>query len=498
MRKLAALVALSLLFSFTCGYLLIVVQQSLRQTTKPELISSELRRFLSEEKPDFKIVFDEYDDELLNPSLALPQTVRYAREDLLALEKFQNDCNAKPGKISPSLSKAVQFYTIICSHKSFSEGFFSKKPYFLPTGQSFSAAAMQNGYKLDEISRYLHITERASAGLDVSQKVFSDFQWKNWSQIYARNRVVLTSKWALVRANYIEDDITYSVFPIEKWDGFWKHTAFKASLITPETRAECFSVTEGACWSVNYLKAMQYQRGPQIAGLFVVLIATVVLFVLLLLEVINQRRDNRKIKFSLDMLTHELRTPLTQLNFNIEKMRQQFDELPVSSQMSVLDIMNQAQRLNLLARNSTHYLSDTKANYFKIQPSEIGDMKAYVEHSLDLYLDDINLSWDIKKTDFKIDLYWFGVCMKNIVENAVKHGEKPIQVRVTLRYDLIAFEVQDAGVFKEKPKAEASSESGLGLGLNLVRQIMQQLGGELEITTGPTAVVIKVRRNHEK
>ncbi|MBY0452551.1 MAG: HAMP domain-containing histidine kinase, partial [Bdellovibrionaceae bacterium] len=293
------------------------------------------------------------------------------------------------------------------------------------------------------------------------------------------------------------DDMTYSVYPMAAWKSFWNGTGFRPTALITDSRRDCFSSVEGVCWSVNYLKAVRYQRGTQILGLCLLLVTTLVLFVLLLLEVIQKRRDSEKIKFSLDMLTHELRTPLTQLNFNIEKMRDQFDVLPDAAQLGLLDMMNQVQKLNLLARNSTHYLSGSKESYFKIQPTEVTDFKIFVEHILDLYLNEISVVWNGEKAHFKIDLFWFGVCLKNLVENALKHGQKPIVVGITSNVDEISIEVQDAGEFKKKSRADDESDQNLGLGLGLVRKILKQMNGELEMKSNPTRAIMRVKKYEE-
>lgn len=496
MRKLAALVALSLIFSFTCGYLLIVVQQSLKRTIKPELISIELRRLLREaDGSQLKISFDQYEEDLLNPAFALPQTVDYSRADLQTLEKYRTTCafNEK-GRRPISIAKAIEFYDIICAKKTFKPLFFTRKPFMLPSGESFSSVALKNGYKNEEILHYLHLTERAAYETSELSGILADFEWRSWNQVYRKSRVVLTPQWALVRANFIEDDLAYTVFPISQWNSFWSRTAFKAVPYTSDLRTECFSVSEKICWSVQYLKAVQYQSGTEILLLCGLLFVTLILFFLLLLEVVHKRRDNEKIKFSLDMLTHELRTPLTQMNFNIEKLRGQFDQLPDAAQLGLLDTMNQVQRLNQLARNSTHYLSASATGNFKIQAAEVNDIEAYVKHCLDLYLDEIELSFVTQSTSFKTDPFWLGVCLKNIVENALKHGQKPVRVLIDISESEMCIEVSDAGVFKKRQKKSTSAYLNLGLGLNLVRKILKELGGRLDIQTEPTVVKMKVQK----
>jgi len=79
--------------------------------------------------------------------------------------------------------------------------------------------------------------------------------------------------------------------------------------------------------------------------------------------------------------------------------------------------------------------------------------------------------------------------IRNLLENAAKHGRPPITIAVTRRDDMARIVVADAGegiavaererVFEPfyRPAGRAESSGGWGLGLSLVRQIAKRHGG---------------------
>lgn len=88
------------------------------------------------------------------------------------------------------------------------------------------------------------------------------------------------------------------------------------------------------------------------------------------------------------------------------------------------------------------------------------------------------------------------------LDNAVKHGEPPFQVRVSRAGEAIVFEVEDHG--KGLPPHErervlrpfergqrARTTPGTGLGLSIAAQIAQRMGGRVELTQGAIGLTFR-------
>jgi signal transduction histidine kinase len=87
--------------------------------------------------------------------------------------------------------------------------------------------------------------------------------------------------------------------------------------------------------------------------------------------------------------------------------------------------------------------------------------------------------------------------IRNLLENAVKHGRPPITIAVTRHKDMARIVVADAGqgiaaaererVFEPfyRPAGRSESSGGWGLGLSLVRQIAERHGGAASCEAAP-------------
>ncbi len=88
----------------------------------------------------------------------------------------------------------------------------------------------------------------------------------------------------------------------------------------------------------------------------------------------------------------------------------------------------------------------------------------------------------------------------NLLTNAVKYSPQRTEVTVTARKDdgHIRIAVKDQGIgmdqkevkqifqkFYRTKKAEESGEAGTGIGLSIVQQIVEQHGGQIEVTSQP-------------
>ena len=101
---------------------------------------------------------------------------------------------------------------------------------------------------------------------------------------------------------------------------------------------------------------------------------------------------------------------------------------------------------------------------------------------------------------FKMDVYWFGICVKNLLENALHHGKSPVMITWGLLGDELTLTVTDAGECPYKNLDEilnsdrtGKNSRGLGLGMSIVQKIMQEMGGKLSYQQTPTTFSLFLR-----
>jgi signal transduction histidine kinase len=95
------------------------------------------------------------------------------------------------------------------------------------------------------------------------------------------------------------------------------------------------------------------------------------------------------------------------------------------------------------------------------------------------------------------------ILVRNLVSNALRHGEPPVLVQVVNQGEGASLRVLDAGPGVPAPERErlgerffrgsAATERGSGLGLSIVRRIVELHHGTVEFAAGPDGRGLEVR-----
>jgi signal transduction histidine kinase len=210
----------------------------------------------------------------------------------------------------------------------------------------------------------------------------------------------------------------------------------------------------------------------------------------------RERRNGEQI-FMLRTLSHELRTPLTAMTLAAETLRERFDALDERGQQDLLVMLAETQKLARVVRGSGQALLSAAQGRSGIQ--SLACVVEVVEAALEPFEAKIHAALPEGPVPFCTDPFWLGLCVSNLVRNAVIHGKPPVRATLVVKERMLIFSVEDAGTFdglpgtRFAPFRRGSQSAGLGLGLSLVARKARDLGGKLEVRTRPTIFTFTLR-----
>jgi signal transduction histidine kinase len=249
------------------------------------------------------------------------------------------------------------------------------------------------------------------------------------------------------------------------------------------------------CWNIDYDRLYAKKRLPTWGMTLLSLAIGLFLSLHLRSTLKREAREKERQINAYRILAHELRTPIAVLRMNVDTLRGAFDSIPEGAKIACLRIFDQVSRLMRLADKSRDYLALETKPFAASKAFTILDLKALVEESIEELkstsgmgeIELLEVDPGTLNTSARGDLYWAGVCIRNLLSNAATHGKPPIQVRIRELKAQVEIEVKDAGVIqKQSEKASKARTDGLGIGLSITENLMKEMGGKLIRQEKPT------------
>ncbi len=449
--------------------------------------------------------------ELLDPALTLPQSHKYRFGPMRNMRLYSTSCAEvdRPSTLNPALAKTAQWYDFVCGLDPLPEDFFRTAPYMHYRGQSFVSLAIRHGSPVHATREFvethingLHIQELSQPHVPATgpYAVLSSLKPAELAGLHRQRPLVIGAHFVLFRAGVGRGPgatAIYNAYTRARWD---RHVSGIGLRATSAARDGACTTTEAdICWKASPTRGGAVFYGVAAAGSVGVLALA---FVMLLVGRRRaQVREAEARQFILRTLTHELRTPATSLNLSLESFRADYDALPQGSQTAFLRMCDQLQRLNRTIAASTSYLQSHQASpseRFKMET--IDSIHAFFAPLADAYAPD-ELSVDLPREDTSLctDPRWLQVCLQNLTDNALRHGEGPVSVRVSMADGVLVVAVQDAGDSTGLHLGEMGTafhrgddSQGLGLGLSIVVKTARDLGGALTHTSRPTIFTLRI------
>jgi signal transduction histidine kinase len=452
--------------------------------------------------------------ELLDPRRTLPTWHKHDVRDATATYAALRTCAPPPVVADPDLAKAIEWRSATCtSARPRMEALAARPPFMHPSGSSYAELLFRETPRPDDAwlaahARAFHVLELSelpAGALTEEERALAALPPAAFLRILEGDATVLTKAWIIHVSRDQYGPTTLSLRPRAAFDAFAERGGValgprSTACVEAESPVLCWREARAPTWRRTAARAM----GASGAALLVVTTA------LLGAMVVRARREAaRERVFLLRTLTHELRSPVTAMRLDVEPLRAAFDALPEECQEPMLRLSAGVERLSRVLEVTGRTLSlfdeENAERAPPITAHAIQSVNAYFEELTGEWPEDVALDLPAGDRAFVTDPDWLRVAVKNLVENAVKHGKRPVRVSARASDDELVVRVTDAGKTKTlslaeaaRPFAKGDGSTGLGLGLSLVVRIAEKQGGRLRHEPDPTTFELRMPQGKER
>ena len=421
--------------------------------------------------------WNRFDPRLLNPENQYPDLERFSWEDLERLRRLRIECRSPTG-VPARLQRAITFELALCEREALPLAWFESGERLHPAGGSYADRYVQ-AWQERSIQGESIASELIDAGANLLSLAHPAHP--------LANPLDGISDAGLVRLRHpgtphletdsgtlwIRTETGFYRIADTRWQPLAKHHGL--SLAPVSGRDRCALEHGNLCIE---------PRQPMLDLTTISLATLLALSLAWILRLSWQRlQAARERRFILQLLTHELRTPIASLALTVEQFRAGFDQLGKPGQQAFGRLLEDHQRLRQVVRGSHGYLEQDTEAFAVPQQARLSDWLDHVTR-------DPALIYCLETDDeWTLPYYWLGICLDNLIRNALEHGTGPVRltVRTGRRLEL---EVSDAG--SGPARANRRRRGGRGQGLMLVRRIMKRLGGRLTHQRHPTRYTLEI------
>lgn len=354
------------------------------------------------------------------------------------------------------------------------------------------------------MAKNFHVLELASldrASLTPAERALAELPAQGWQALTRGDDVVLTGA-SLVMAEHGPLGLAkVRVHDRQVWEAFARRAG--AALVPRASSMSCARpASPNLCWEPLSLSARFRTARTFTTAASTALLAVASLAVLFVLTRERRRAHSDRIHV-LRTLTHELRTPATSLRIDIEPLRAAYDALPASCQEPLLRISDGIERLQRVLHRTARYMAlfetPGSARSSLLTLRTVPSVRALFEDLTEEWPEGVTVQSSSTDGAIVTDPEWLGIALRNLVENASRHGKPPVTVTWELSRTELVVRVVDQGttpvlVLRNaiNPFERAARSEGLGLGLAIVAKVAELLRGRLSHQAKPTAFELRV------
>ncbi|WGY44989.1 sensor histidine kinase VxrA [Vibrio sp. ABG19] len=430
---------------------------------------------------DIRAIQNDYPTRLLTPDTMLPQTSSYPIRDIQQLYQLARTCSGKL-PLNPLVTEPLVFTRALCKGTQLPLRWFGRSALIHPGGGTYASRyAEVHPELMNKLTQYMHIQERPKAAAGTLLGRLQSMSEDTISALIA-GAVMFGDDGEL----WLRKGDEYYVFDDDTWNENADKAGLSFSIASPANT--CFVQRGNICWNIE-------DHSDLLRISMVVLVIANILLVMgwSVYRWNSKRQDMKSRMLILQILTHELRTPIASLSLTVEGFRREFEHLPESVYDEFRRLCEDSRRLRQLAEASKDYLqSDNKPLATDWVPSVEEWLRFKVEEEFAEPVELI-INQDIAA---KLNVYWLGTCVDNLIRNAVKYGVAPVTLEVITRADAVTIKVKDQGTLTNKDwrhlRKPFVSKSGLGLGLTIVESMVGRMGGTMNLVGPPTTFILEI------
>lgn len=499
MRKDGILLILALALAFLSGKIMFSIQEEnqigFNDLESIRLLHSELRESVPPKKRlDLNLFYNDPE------KLKLLETTKEFSSKTITLNS--SEClRAKIEQISSSFINKENLWLSFLCHQitSLPISFFKSPPYIHSNGLSYSymryrmikSQSVADRF-LEEHAQYMHIAELKKLnykGDDDALSFLLKLDTKDINKIVSESNVFMNEQLYFIRTGHLQ----YYIVGRKQAETFFRLARYQITESYPGCDLNILDV----CWKKQPHNLTSFLSQSSSVLFIFTLIFLVFIAANLSGRIRRQKIEEERKKHALRVLTHELRTPIAALMLQLNNLED--DDMPTGLREKLAQIEGEVYRLKFLADRSRSYLQTDQKKSQVFQVENIDSLKEIIDESLtDFPTKNIELDvlYDEKA---QIDPYWLKICLKNLIENAIRYGKEPIHIKLNGDKNNIIITVKDQGSIpyiniKEALRAKHQNSVGLGLGLGIVNKTIKQMGGKLTLETSPTRFSMHIPR----
>jgi hypothetical protein len=514
MRVYFLLIFTAILLSFSTAYFALNLEEK-------NFASKEDIQEIEDIQEDFKktaLPLAEIDLSTMYPTRDAFQLIQpissYSRGDVSAYEAlFSKTCLRSGERMTKLYFDKDEFWEDFRCKRitKLPDGFFEYTPLVHETGVSYAFMAFLTGRepfnRTEWVKRHLNffhaleLKKLPAETLDGHFKYLSVLSKDDLDSIGTRKLNLITKDYYLRRIEK-NNNLSFLVYSRSHFENFIKE---KSYFIRPYKNTEkCFYSNSGVCWEKNSGSITEILKNSSMFIFISSIVVLLLIAVILYNKIKTQKFEEERKKHALRVLTHELRTPIANLLLQVESINKHSDQLPNSILEDFLKIEGEVYRLKRLAEKSSAYLqSQENDSLMNLNYKEVSSINKLVEEMVNSYgYGEVIFEPIVQDQSFCLDIYWFNICVRNLIENAFKYGKPPVKVKLGMLKNYLKLDIIDSGSLEYstleeilKSRRSTGHNEGLGMGLTIVKKIIQEMGGQLTYSNQPTVFSLSLRNN---